>query len=228
LGLVPAERLILLPPGTDSVTAPDTTAPGVPWSGASALASAKQYRIKFSPDWVTGGFEYSSAYGFGGSTQLSLSDFLGNHRVYVATDFFSSLEETDFVGIYYYLPRRLDVGVGAFHYKSYYYSRTTTLGEEFSEEKYFSDRNYGFMLLASYPFGKFNRVDFDLTHLSVDREFFDYDTPLHARLVDLDHDQRMFAITFVGARCSGACSARSLARGGRCRTRRPSRRRERA
>ena len=168
-------RLFRMPPGVDTSAAPDTTS-GVPWSSSTALAEAKRYKIKFSPDWVTGGFEYNSAYGFGGSTEFSLSDFLGNHRIYVATDFFSSLEETDILGIYYYLPRRLDLGVGAFHFKSYYYSRTTELGEEFSEEKYFSDRNYGFLLLASYPFGKFNRVDFDLTELSVDREFFEYDT----------------------------------------------------
>jgi len=203
LGLLPAERPLLLPPGMDTLIAPADSTPGVPWSSATALAEARQYRIKFSPDWVTGGFEYSSAYGFGGSTQLSLSDFLGNHRIYVASDFFSSLEETDFVGIYYYLPRRLDLGVGAFHYKSYYYSRTTALGEEFSEEKYFSDRNYGFMLLASYPFGKFNRVDLDLTHLSVDREFFEYDTT-YAGYVVLESTstvtKRMFSpgITFIG------------------------------
>jgi len=195
-------RLIELPPGTDTLAVVDSTF-GQPWSSASALASAKQYRIKFSPDWVTGGFQYSSAYGFGGSTQLSLSDFLGNHRIYVATDFFSSLEETDILAIYYYLPRRLDVGVGAFHYKSYYYSRTTTLGEEFSEDKYFSDRNYGFMLLASYPFGKFKRVDVDFTHLAVDREFFEYDTAssgyLTFRPVSTT-SRRVFSpgITFVG------------------------------
>ena len=143
--------------------------------GIAGVARARPYRVKFSPDWVTGGFQYSSAYGFGGSTQVSLSDFLGNHRVYVASDFFSSLEETDILAVYYYLPRRLDLGVGGFHYKNYYYSSTTTLGEEFSEDKYFSERNYGFLLLASYPFGKFNRVEFDVTYLTVDRQFYEYD-----------------------------------------------------
>jgi hypothetical protein len=211
LGMLPVDRLVPLPPGgrlselppeVETAAAADSTH-GIPWSSSTALADAKPYRIKFSPDWVTGGFEYSSAYGFGGSTEFSLSDFLGNHRIYVASDFFSSLKETDFVGIYYYLPRRLDVGVGGFHYKSYYYSRTTTLGEEFSEEKYFSDRNYGFMLLASYPFGKFNRVDFDLTHLSVDREFFDYDTTAYGYLTLKSTSKvtkRMFSpgITLVG------------------------------
>ncbi len=170
------------------------------WSGVSAVANARRYKIRFSPDWVTGGFQYSSSYGFGGSTQISLSDFLGNHRIYIASDFFSSLQETDILAIYYYLPRRLDLGVGAFHYKSYYYSRTTALGEEFSEEKYFSDRNYGFLLLASYPFGKFRRVDVDLTHLSVDRIFYEYDPDVLAFRSVSAGTKRMFSpgITFVG------------------------------
>ncbi|KPJ59918.1 MAG: hypothetical protein AMJ46_09095 [Latescibacteria bacterium DG_63] len=173
----------LLPPssresisgGADTLTMKEDSAAVALLPGSLAVAMARPYKVKFSPDWITGGFQYTSAFGFGGNTEISLSDFLGNHRFYIASDFFSSVEETDVLAIYYYLPRRLDLGVGAFHYKSYYYSRTTTLGEEFSEEKYFSDRNYGFMLLASYPFGKFQRVDLDLTHLSVDRIFYEYD-----------------------------------------------------
>ncbi|UCF77673.1 MAG: PD40 domain-containing protein [Candidatus Eiseniibacteriota bacterium] len=168
--------------------------------GSLAVAEARRYKIKFSPDWITGGFQYTSAFGFGGNTEISLSDFLGNHRFYIASDFFSSVEETDVIAIYYYLPRRLDLGVGAFHYKSYYYSRTTTLGEEFSEEKYFSDRNYGFMLLASYPFGKFQRVDFDLTHLSVDRVFYEYDPDFGVFYEVSAKTRRMLSpgVTFVG------------------------------
>jgi Tol biopolymer transport system component len=169
--MLPVDTLVAradsLVSGTDSSA---TLAPGI-----AGVARAKPYRVTFSPEWVTGGFQYTSAYGFGGSTEFSLSDFLGNHRIYVASDFFSSIEETDILGIYYYLPRRLDLGVGGFHYKNYYYSRTTALGEEFSEEKYFSERNYGLLLLASYPFGKFNRVELDFTHLTVDRQFYEYD-----------------------------------------------------
>ncbi|MFH0778581.1 MAG: BamA/TamA family outer membrane protein, partial [Candidatus Eisenbacteria bacterium] len=132
--------------------------------------------------------------------EFSLSDFLGNHRIYVATDFFSSIEETDILAIYYYLPRRLDLGVGAFHYKSYYFSKTTTLGEEFSEEKYFSDRSYGFVLLGSYPFGKFHRVDVDVTHLSVERRFYEYDPLFGVFYAVKDETRRMLCpgITFVG------------------------------
>ncbi|MCX5801176.1 MAG: hypothetical protein NTX17_07315 [Candidatus Eisenbacteria bacterium] len=179
LALLPTALSVATPPNAllarvdTLVSNADSSGTVVP--GSVGVAKARPYRVKFSPDWVTGGFQYSSAYGLGGSTQISLSDFLGNHRIYVASDFFSSVEETDILAIYYYLPRRLDLGVGGFHYKNYYYSNTTTLGEEFSEEKYFSERNYGFMFLGSYPFGKFNRVEVDLTQLTVEREFYEYD-----------------------------------------------------
>jgi outer membrane protein assembly factor BamA len=149
------------------------------------LMETRPYRISFSPDWVGGAFGYSSAFGLGGAFQLSLSDVLGNHRFYFASDLFYSIEESNFLAVYYYLPRRVDLGIGAFHFKNYYYSRTTSLGEEFSEEKFFSERNYGITGLASYPFGKFRRLDFDVTHLIIDRRFhqvtgfgFTYPDPL--------------------------------------------------
>jgi len=177
----PGELAAAIPPLDTLIARADTSLARVDSTeifasqGSASVQRARPYRVKFSPDWVTGGFQYTSAYGFGGSTEFSLSDFLGNHRVYVASDFFSSLQETDILAIYYYLPRRLDLGVGGFHYKNYYYSRTTALGEEFSEAKYFSDRNYGFLFLASYPFGKFHRAEVDLTHLTVERQFFEFD-----------------------------------------------------
>jgi len=195
-GISPLDTLVA---GVDTLAAAaDTSRTLVP--GTETVARAKPYRIKFTPDWVTGGFEYASAYGLGGSTEISLSDFLGNHRVYVATDFFSSLQETDVLAIYYYLTKRVDLGVGGFHFKNYYYSRTTTLGEEFSEEKYFSDRNYGFLLLASYPFGKFNRVDVDLTHLTVERQFYEFDPNTGNFFATTKGTKRVLSpgVTFVG------------------------------
>jgi len=139
------------------------------------LKEIRPYTLSFSPDWVSGAFGYSSVFGLGGAFQLSLSDVLGNHRFYFASDLFYSVEESNFLALYYYLPRRVDLGVGAFHFKNYYYSRTTSLGEEFSEEKFFSERNYGVTALASYPFGKFRRIDADVTHLVIQRELIPLD-----------------------------------------------------
>ncbi|MDI6808004.1 MAG: BamA/TamA family outer membrane protein [Candidatus Eisenbacteria bacterium] len=131
----------------------------------------KPYKFKLTADGISGGFQYNSAVGFGGSTELSLSDMFGNHRIYLASDLFSSIDQTDIMFVYYYLAKRLDMGIGAFHYKNYYYSSITLLGEQFSRARFFSERTYGYVLLGSYPFGKFSRLDLDLTHLTIEREF---------------------------------------------------------
>jgi Tol biopolymer transport system component len=134
------------------------------------------YRTQFATDFAGGGFQYTSAYGFAGSSQFALSDFLGNHRIYLATDLFtSSLSETNLLAVYNYLPRRTDYGVGAFHFKSYFYSRTTTLGEQFAQARYFSERNVGAMGMLSHPLSRFQRLDLTLTGMMVERILYSDD-----------------------------------------------------
>jgi Tol biopolymer transport system component len=133
------------------------------------------YRVRFTPDWLAGSFQYSTAYGLGGLTRLSVSDILGNHRIYIASDFFSSFEETDFLAIYYYLGRRIDYGGGLFHFKNYYYSDRTTMGApigEGKEDKLFSERNFGGLLAWSFPLDTFRRFDFDFTAMRIEREIY--------------------------------------------------------
>jgi hypothetical protein len=133
------------------------------------------YRLRFTPDWLAGSFQYSTAFGLGGLTRLSVSDILGNHRIYIASDFFSSFEETDFLGIYYYLGRRIDYGGGLFHFKNYYYSDRTTMGTpigEGKEDQLFSERNFGGLIALSLPLDTFRRIDFDFTAMRIDREIY--------------------------------------------------------
>jgi Tol biopolymer transport system component len=133
------------------------------------------YRLRFTPDWLAGSFQYSTAFGLGGLTRLSVSDILGNHRIYIASDFFSSFEETDFLGVYYYLGRRIDYGGGIFHFKNYYYSDRTTMGTpigEGKEDRLFSERNFGGLLAMSLPLDMFRRFDFDFTAMRIDREVY--------------------------------------------------------
>ena len=68
---------------------------------------------------ITGGAGYNTVIGFAGSAELSISDFLGNHRFYLTTDLFtSSLDETNFLAVYNSLAgeKRLFVGE-ADHYE---------------------------------------------------------------------------------------------------------------
>ncbi len=149
------------------------------------------YKLKFTPDWLAGSFQYSSAFGLGGLTRLSVSDILGNHRIYIASDFFSSFSETDFLAIYFYLARRTDYGFGVFHFKNYYYSDRTTLGApigEGKEEKLFSERNFGAVFALSLPLDTYRRFDFDFTAMRIDREVYkdefnyvDFELPVEYR-----------------------------------------------
>jgi Tol biopolymer transport system component len=132
------------------------------------------YAVRMAPDYAGGGFYAATGFGLVGSTQLVFSDFLGDHNVYVATDVFTnSIEETNALAIYNYLPGRWDVGGGFFHFKNYFSSRVTQLGENLDSPKLFSDRSFGGLITASYPFDRFRRVEFNFTQMFVDRQFFD-------------------------------------------------------
>jgi Tol biopolymer transport system component len=134
------------------------------------------YQVRLSPDYAGGGLIAATGYGFAGSTQLVFSDFLGNHNVYVATNLFgSSLEETNALVVYNYLPRRWDFGGGVFHFKNYYSARITTTGEQLGSPRLFSERSFGALLEAAYPFDRFHRADFNLVQQFVERKFYDRD-----------------------------------------------------
>ncbi|MCK4547846.1 MAG: PD40 domain-containing protein [Candidatus Eisenbacteria sp.] len=136
-----------------------------------------RYRVSFSPDYIGGGLQYNSAVGAGGSTQLTVSDVLGNHRFFLATNFFTSFEEMDFLSFYYHLPRRTDYGFGLFHYKNYFYGSPTLLSEPLSQgdgNQFFSERNYGLTALASRPFNRFQRVEFDVTLMRIERKVYEF------------------------------------------------------
>jgi Tol biopolymer transport system component len=164
----------------DSTPALVVTTPLVERGGPFALPDSvlgqkpTPYRVRLAPDYAGGGFYASAGFGFVGSTQFLFSDFLGDHSLYVATDVFSnSLEETNALAFYNYLPRRWDFGVGLFHFKNYFSSGVTTLGEQLGGSRLFSERNFGLLLSAAYPFDRFRRAEFNYTQMFVERKFFD-------------------------------------------------------
>ena len=124
---------------------------------------AKPYKIKFSPDMFNAFASYNTFYGLGGMGQLSLSDIMGNHRIYIGANLFYSLEESDFVFSYFNLKRQTNFGISAFHYKTYYRSQNWDI---------FSDRIYGGSLIASRPVNKFMRLDFSLNAMKISRDAY--------------------------------------------------------
>jgi Tol biopolymer transport system component len=175
-------------------TAPDTLprlierAPLVERGGPFALPDSvldqppARYRAKLAPDFAGGGFYAASSFGLIGSTQFLFSDFLGDRSLYIASDVFSSsLSETNALVLYSYLPRRWDFGGGLFHFKNYYSSRVTTLGDALGSPRLFSERNFGTLLNASYPFDRFRRMELSLTQLFAELRFYD---PLFGTLLE--------------------------------------------
>jgi Tol biopolymer transport system component len=185
-----AGRLSQYPTRRDTVPRLPERTPLVERGGPFALSdsvlaqSPSPYKVRLAPDFAGGGFYAASSFGFIGSTQFLLSDFLGNHSVYIATDVFSSsIDETNALVLYNYLPRRWDFAGGAFHFKNYYSSRVTTLGDALGSPRLFSERNFGVLASASYPFDRFRRMELGLTQLFAEIRFYDplFGTPLERR-----------------------------------------------
>jgi Tol biopolymer transport system component len=144
--------------------APDTA----PTSNKGILPSAEPYRLKFSPDLVTMGVGMSSYYGYAGQWLLSLSDIMGDHRITLAGDVQNDFQSTmHFFGSYLYMKKRIDFGGGAYYYKDY-------VGYGYSDVYYY-DADLGGFFLASYPFSKFSRTDFEFVARTIDRSMRTYD-----------------------------------------------------
>lgn len=133
-------------------------------TSANGEYPVKKYKAKFSPDFVTGGLSYDTFYGLRGQSFILITDYLGNHTFVVGTDVVNSINQSN-VQIYYInSTHRTDFGVGIFHNKNYF---------EDNRNRLFSDRSYGMMASVSHPFSLFRRVQLDLSHLYIDRTYYD-------------------------------------------------------
>ncbi len=127
----------------------------------------ERYRVSFSLDYLYGGFAYSSIYGMSGGLNLAFSDLLGNHRFYFFSDLNSDIETSNIYFSYFYLEKRLDLGLGVFQVTNYYYVD----GDTILEERW---RGGGFNIV--YPFSKFLRFEFNPFLFYVRDIYFSYET----------------------------------------------------
>ncbi len=112
----------------------------------------RNYRVKFSPDIVTGAAGYSTLWGFEGYTSFAFSDVLGNHKIYIGSNLVFDLKNSYLAMQYLYLPKRIDYGASLFHYANTYYSYG-----QFIRYRFFGGAGF-----ASMPFNKYTRMDFSL------------------------------------------------------------------
>ncbi|PID61257.1 MAG: biopolymer transporter Tol [Ignavibacteriae bacterium] len=126
-----------------------------------------KYKIDFSPDLVYANAGYSSLYGMLGTTVLSFSDMLGNHRLIGQTSLQIDLKNSDYGFAYYYLPKRINYGFSLFHT-----ARFVHLGRYRNADLY-RFQSYSGAVQASYPLNTFNRVDLGLSIQRVSKENLD-------------------------------------------------------
>lgn len=126
-----------------------------------------KYRINFSADLVYANAGYSTFYGLLGTTVLSFSDVLGNHRLIGVTNMQVDLKNSDYGLSYYYLANRTNLGVEIFHT-----ARFLNLTRP-QRSNLFRFRNFGVVLSASYPISTFRRFDFGLSYINVSSENLD-------------------------------------------------------
>ncbi|MCD4690057.1 BamA/TamA family outer membrane protein [bacterium] len=163
--------------------------PGV--SAERQTGNVERYTPKFTPDWIDGGFSYSSAYGFGGTAEVAISDILGNHRFHIASDFFSSFKFTNALLRYEYLAKRINYSFAVYSYREYYHSNRTRLGEDLGEKRYFTERNYGLSVGMTYPLSHFSRLELDLSGHTMTRQFAEENEDGDIELTDEEVDRTL-------------------------------------
>ncbi|MFA7228051.1 MAG: peptidase MA family metallohydrolase [Melioribacteraceae bacterium] len=126
-----------------------------------------KYKINFSPDLIYANAGYSTFYGLLGTTVLSFSDVLGNHRLIGQTSLQVDIKNSDYGLAYYYLRERIDFGIQAFHTARFLY-RDGVFGSEL-----YRFTNFGLVGMASYPLDRFHRIDFGMSVLSVSADNLD-------------------------------------------------------
>lgn len=127
-----------------------------------------KYKLNFSPDIIYGNAGYNTYYGVQGSTVMAFSDMLGNHQIYLVTNLLIDLKNSDYAVAYFYLPERIDYGIAAFHS-----ARFLIIDDKFGGSLY-RFRQYGVTGLASLPFSRFTRLEFNLSWFNITRENLDF------------------------------------------------------
>ncbi len=110
------------------------------------------YKISFSPDIIYANAGYNTLYGLMGTTVLSFSDVLGDHRLIGQTSLQIDLKNSDYGLTYAYLGGRLNYAVSGFHTARFVYLQRGPTSD------LFRFTNYGAALNFIYPMNKFYRL----------------------------------------------------------------------
>jgi Tol biopolymer transport system component len=134
-----------------------------------------KYKLNFTPDIIYGNAGYDTFYGVTGTTVMAFSDLMGDHQIVFSTNLQLDLKNSDYALQYYYLPNRIDYGIGGFHSARFIYQ---------SDGSLYRFRTYGAEVMALFPFDRFRRVEFSLSLYNMSRENLDFpEVPIQTQSV---------------------------------------------
>lgn len=169
-----------------------------------------KYKTKFSPDLVAGALGYDSFLGLQGQSYLVVSDYMNNHQFFLATDVVNTLDDANVLLYYRNSTSRNTFGIGVFHTKYYYIDNDPRLISQSGTQRIigfgrlFSDRFYGASAAISHPFSLFRRLELNVSHVYIDRQYYDPninggydDTKVRATVATLSYvtDNTLWGIT---------------------------------
>jgi len=121
------------------------------------FARPQPYRPKMTVEGFGVVTQISTFAGFSGQAYLSMSDLLGNQRLFVLTDqSISSIKNLNAIVSYVYLKNRLNYGVTGFHTRDFYLANETSSSTRIV---LVADRNVGVEAAAEYPLSQFARFE---------------------------------------------------------------------
>ncbi|MCS7053774.1 MAG: peptidase MA family metallohydrolase [Ignavibacterium sp.] len=127
----------------------------------------RKYKVTFAPDLVYANAGYSTFYGLIGTTILSFSDVLGDHRLIGVTGLQIDLKNSDYGLAYYNLRNRINYGIEGFHTARF----VNIIKGNFIYLYRF--RNLQVSLNANYPLNRFYRFEAGLSYMNVRSENLD-------------------------------------------------------
>lgn len=131
-----------------------------------------KYKVSFAPDLIYANAGYSTLYGLIGTTVISFSDVLGNHRIIGVTGLQIDLKNSDYGLAYYYLAKRINWGIEGFH-TARFVNLLRVDPRGFAVSNLFRYRNFGLSGSASFPLDRYFRFDFGVSVLNVIGENLD-------------------------------------------------------
>jgi len=122
----------------------------------------KDYEVSLSLDAFIVNPYISTFYGVQGNTAALFSDIMGNHQIYVAAYFFTSLENSQLYATYSYNAKLINYSFSLYNQSVYTLNYVYAPELDINRNMYYSYRATGAVLGASYPFSLFDRIELNL------------------------------------------------------------------